>query len=120
MALITPVFSRVLVPAAGSAKRKRSGAVGMAGQGAIADTPVTQTQLMAELVQENIQEATAFAVRAGRWRRELMNALSDPLFFVVNRVCRLVHAPGSHHLNFLQKRLGPEEVEAHGNHLCQL
>lgn len=60
------------------------------------------------------EEQAAYRIRIGRWKRESLETVKDPLFWCAMKILNAIHDPYRHHFNFLKKI-----VQGDG-HLAQL
>ncbi|CAK0809084.1 unnamed protein product [Prorocentrum cordatum] len=65
-----------------------------------------------------LEQQVAYRQKLGRWRRDALSTVSDPVFWFVVDVMCIVHAPGTHFQLFLQRK--PDDVFVSGNHMAQL
>ncbi len=60
-----------------------------------------------------IEEMAEYKTRMGRWRREIIAAILDPLFKPIIRTVSAPHCPLDHFLNFMQSKLPQDELCSH-------
>ena len=61
-----------------------------------------------------------YSKRMGRWRRETLSTLDDPLFQPLVRIMRVPHQILHHVLCFLQHRFDDETIGKFGSHVPQI
>ena len=88
-----------------------------AGRGACAPIADVATEGVAE---ERLEEQAHYREVRGRWKREMLEAISHPLFCSILIVGRRARSPQQHVFRTLEKRITEEELAAKGGHLAQL
>ena len=72
------------------------------------------------LVDPGSEQAHEYRERIGRWRKDVMDAISDDRFFFVLDTAFAAHGILEHFMNFMSSTISNAELQCKGGHISQL